>query len=305
MKVGKLTRRALFAGAVAGGGALIIRGNTLAAEHETISVLGQKIHFVRAGKGPPLVLLHGASSSLRDWTFSHLERLAQNWTVIAFDRPGYGGSEPASDPSLKTQALVMRRALASLGYGRVTIAGHSFGGAVALAWAVHEPQSVTGLILTGTPSHVWPGTPGRLYDITNTPVVGWAFSEALPLFVPTSRIETAIRGAFAPQEVPNGYFDHINPRRAVFPPSYRRNAAQVGILKEQLREMTPLYQDLTVPVEIIHGEADTTVSPTIHSGPLNNAIPNSQLHLLPGVGHMPHHTNPDVFYRSVERFISA
>ena len=279
----------------------MIRGSTLPPEHETVEVKGRTLHYIRQGSGPPLVLLHGASSSLRDWTFQHVDVLSRNWTVIAFDRPGLGASDPASDPSLSAQGLLMRRALSALGIGRVTLAGHSFGGAVALAWALDAPDSVAGMVLTGAPSHAWPGTAGRLYDLTNTPVIGWAFSEALPWVVAKSTIKERVSSAFEPQAMPNGYIEHTDPRRVTFPPAYRRNAAQVGILKKQLEAMTPQYGNLSMPLQIIHGEADDTVSATIHSIPLAKAAQNADLHLLPGMGHMPHHMAPEVFYQAIDR----
>ena len=247
------------------------------------------------------MLLHGASGSLRDWTFSHFDDLAQNWQVIAFDRPGLGGSDPAEDPSLHAQAMLMDKALSAMGIERFTLVGHSFGGSVALAWALAAPEHVRAMLLLGAPSHVWPGTPGRLHDITTTPVIGRVFSEALPLIVGDARIERGIASVFAPQPVPQGYALHIDVSRVIHPPIYRRNSYQVSALKDQVRQMTPRYPSLTMPIEIIHGTADDTVSHSIHSQALMKAVPNGRLTLLEGIGHMPHHVAPDAFSESLAR----
>ena len=70
--------------------------------------------------------------------------------VIAFDRPGLGFSgRPAAAPTSvwRLQAALLRGALARLGVARATLVGHSFGGAVALAWALEAPETVAGLLL--------------------------------------------------------------------------------------------------------------------------------------------------------------
>lgn len=275
--------------------------DTLPRDHQTIEIRGRRLHYTTAGSGRPLVLLHGSSGSLRDWTFAHMGRLAQQWRVIAFDRPGLGGSDPSEDHRLLGQAHMMQEALDAMGVGDFTLCGHSFGGSVALAWALGIPAKVRGLMLLGAPSHVWPGTAGRLHDITSTPVIGYAFSRALPWIVSEKRFADGLASVFAPQATPQGYGAHIDPARVLHPPVYRRNARQVTALKDQLRTMTPRYPTLVMPLEILHGEADDTVNAALHSVALHKAAPRSRLTLLPGIGHMPHHGAPDAFYDALTR----
>ena len=301
MSRSRITRRALLAGAIATGAGVMLRRDTLPRDRETVTLPDGVLHFARAGDGPPLVLLHGATGSLRDWTFAHMARFAGDWSVIAVDRPGLGGSDPAAAPSLSAQAAMIREGMAALGHDRVTLVGHSFGGAVALAWALDAPQSVAGMVLLGAPSHEWEGSAGRIYEIAGMPVVGHVFTELLPWLAGEARIARAVEAVFAPQPVPDGYAAHLAPRRAIHPPVYRRNARQVLLLKDQLRAMTPRYPSLAMPVEIVHGEADTTVWPQIHSVPLAAAAPGARLHLLPGIGHMPHHGAPEVLEAALAR----
>ena len=299
-----MTRRSLLlaAPALIGAGCLLVPSSAPAVTHEVLTVDGARVHFTRMGSGPPVVLIHGASGSIRDWTFRHAAMLAETHTVLIFDRPGSGASDPAPEPTLlSSQAAVLRAALAQLGFTKAHAVGHSYGGAVALAWALDAPETVSGLLLLGAPSHVWPGSPGPLYDLTNTPVVGWAFSRIVRYAATDSRISGAVDTIFAPQPVPDGFVAHVEPRRTVHPLTYRRNAAQIGALKDQLREMTPRYPGLTMPIELIHGEADTIVWATIHSGPFAEAVASANFTPLPGVGHMPHHADPEAFMAAFHR----
>ncbi|MBA3325489.1 MAG: alpha/beta fold hydrolase, partial [Rhodobacteraceae bacterium] len=114
----------------------------------TLTVEGVPLFYVRRGAGPPVVLIHGASGNLRDFTLDVMPALAARHDVIAFDRPGHGlsgwpGPEAAS---LSEQARLMRLALAQLGVARATVVGHSYGGSVALAWALDAPETVDGLL---------------------------------------------------------------------------------------------------------------------------------------------------------------
>lgn len=266
---------------------------------------GRKLHYVQEGSGPDLVLIHGASGNLLDWTYSLLPRLRKRYRVFAMDRPGLGYSDPAPDElTLASQAHVIHAAARKLGLKRPVVVGHSYGGSVALSYAVRHSTDVSGLLLLAAPSHEWPGSAGRLYDIANTPVLGPLMSALLPVLATDGRVRRAVTGIFAPQPVPPGYLDHVRPDLALRPATFRRNTAQVGTLKAQLRALAPAYPDLPMPVELIHGTADETVSLTIHSAQFANRHPRSRLTRLNGVGHMPHHASPDAVEAALARLHS-
>ncbi len=266
-----------------------------------IEVSGKTLRYVKAGSGPNVILLHGASGNLHDWTFDLFDALAQSYTVLAFDRPGLGLSDAADDASLLAQSRLMREAAETLGMKQATLVGHSFGGSVALAWALDAPSQVDGLVLMSAPSHVWPGSAGPLYDIAGLPLIGYAFSQLVPLLASDSRVTRAVDTIFAPQETPDGYVTHVRPDLSTRPQNFRNNAAQVGSLKPQIRDMVPRYPSLTMPIEVIHGTADEIVPLDIHSEPMASTLSNARLTRLEGIGHMPHHTNPDVLFAALAR----
>jgi hypothetical protein len=69
-----------------------------------VTVNGLRLHYEIAGTGPDLVMIHGASGSLRDLTFSLRDRLTDRYRVIVVDRPGLGHSDPLPETSLRAQA---------------------------------------------------------------------------------------------------------------------------------------------------------------------------------------------------------
>ncbi|HUA06408.1 MAG TPA: alpha/beta hydrolase [Solirubrobacteraceae bacterium] len=106
---------------------------------------GFEIRYLEAGDGPALVCLHGAGG-LR-LTRAH-ELLAERYRVVAFETPGFGES-PVNDvsQSLPELASTMREAVAAMGLERCLLWGTSFGGKLALWFAIQEPDGVDALVL--------------------------------------------------------------------------------------------------------------------------------------------------------------
>jgi pimeloyl-ACP methyl ester carboxylesterase len=260
-------------------------------EGHFVTVDGVKLHYVEAGSGPDLVLIHGASGSLRDLTFGFLPELARRYHVVAFDRPGMGWSEDAAGmDTLQAQARLIRQASERIGLRRPIVFGHSYGGAVALAWAVDAPDSLSALALVSPVSHPWEGGVDRLYYLTGHPIVGPAAVTAISAFVPTAYVTAQTESVFAPQPASSGYSDHFGPMMSVRASALSANARQRLVLKANVTEQSARYGAITVPVEIVHGNADKIVFAPIHSERLARDVPGAKLTLLPGIGHMPQHT---------------
>ncbi len=260
-------------------------------EGQFVEVNGRRVHAVVRGQGPDLVLIHGASGNARDFTFDMLEDLADDFRVIAFDRPGMGWSDRQEEieRSPQAQADVLRSAAAQLGVERPIVLGHSYGGAVALGWALRDPGNTAALVLLAPASHPWPGDLGFWYRVTASPVGRWLVLPAVSAFAPQGRAEDVIERIFAPDPVPEGYADHVGLDLALRRSQLAVNAIQVNALRVHVEAMVDHYPQLTLPVEILHGTADTTVGMSIHSERLAAEVPGANLVRLEGVGHMPHH----------------
>lgn len=264
-----------------------------------VTVEGHRIHYVTKGSGPDLVLIHGASGSLRDFTYGLLDRLAADYRVIAVDRPGLGHSDAIPDLSLAGQARVIKAAVAQLGAENPIVLGQSYGGAVALAWALDGGPRA--LVLVGAPSLPWPGTLDPWYRVTATAPGRAILVPLASAFVPQSYVTSATKAVFAPDPVPPGYDAWLGADLTLRRDTLATNAAQVNALRAELVTMEPRYPGLTLPVELIHGDADTIVPLTIHSGPLAKILPDARLTVIPGAGHMPHHGHPQTVFDALAR----
>ncbi len=280
-------------------------------EGRMVEVDGRAVHAVVTGSGPDLVLIHGASGSTRDFTMSFVEAVSDRYRVIVFDRPGMGFTDRA-DPALRNpfraeaespaqQAAMLQAAAAELGAARPIVLGHSYGGAVAMAWALNHPDAISGVVVLAGATQPWPGELGRLYRLMATPLGGAAIPPLITAFAPADRIEGVVDSIFAPDPAPGGYGAAVGAALSIRRESFRANARQVNGLRPHLVGMSKRYGGIDLPVEIVHGDADTIVPLDIHSVPLSRQVPGANLTVLPGVGHMPHHTAPQAVVAAIDR----
>jgi pimeloyl-ACP methyl ester carboxylesterase len=119
--------------------------------------------------------------------------------------------------------------------------------------------------------------------------------------VPQSVVAKRIEATFAPQAEPEGYADYIGTDLTLRADSMRANIRQVNTLRPHVVEMSKRYPELTLPIEIVHGEDDTTVPIHIHADEIEQIVPQVNTTRLRGVGHMPHHADPDVVIAAIDR----
>jgi pimeloyl-ACP methyl ester carboxylesterase len=123
---------------------------------------GVKLHYLIAGKGDPILLLHGYAETSRMW-LPLAAKLASNHTVIAPDLRGFGQSAaPAGGYTKKEMAQDIHALMVKLGYPKARIVGHDIGLMVAYAYAAQYPGEVDRIVLmdaflpgVGDWKHVW------------------------------------------------------------------------------------------------------------------------------------------------------
>jgi pimeloyl-ACP methyl ester carboxylesterase len=142
-------------------------GDSATIVSRTAEVDGVKIHYLSAGQGPAVILLHGYTQTSRMWR-PLMPRLAEKFTVIAPDLPGIGDSEiPKTGLDMKTSAIRIHALARSLGVQKARVVGHDIGLMVAYAYAAQFPAEVEKLVVMDA---FLPGVAGweAVYDDPHT-----------------------------------------------------------------------------------------------------------------------------------------
>ena len=279
-----------------------------------LGLMGRRLHYRQAGTGPDIVLLHGASGSLAEFGFGLSDGLADRFRVTAFDRPGLGWSDPLPQGAdgLAAQARHIAQACKLLNITAPLVLGQSYGGSVALAWALQAHQkdlqqdptqdpAPRALVLLGAPCIPWPGDLDLWYRL-NRPAPGrWLMPWLAAAWIWPGYVRASLASIFAPDPVPGTYADRIGIGLTLRRRTLAANVAQVNSLRAALVSMQPDYPRLTLPIETLHGEADTVVPFAIHAHAFAALAPGCRLTALPQTGHMPHHSHLPQVIAAIDR----
>lgn len=274
-------------------------------EPGTAIVHGRSIHYVQAGSGPVLLLIHGMAGNAENWR-AVVEPLARAHTVIAPDLPGHGSSEPGGgDYSLGALAGTLRDLLVVLGHERATLVGHSLGGGIAMQFAYQFPEMVERLVLVSS-GGLGPevslilraaALPGADLFISATAGAGHRVGSALGRGLGA----IGLRPTADVAEVARGYGALADPhRRAAFLATLR---SVVGTHGQRVAAGDRLYLAETLPLLIVWGSRDPII-PVSHAEAAHEALPGSRLEIFQGVGHLPQLEEPGRFVAVVERFLA-
>jgi pimeloyl-ACP methyl ester carboxylesterase len=268
-------------------------------------VHGYRRAYVRGGRGPALLLIHGIGDSSRTW-LPILPLLAEHYSVIAPDLLGHGDSDkPRADYSIGGFANGMRDLLTLLGVESATIVGHSLGGGVALQFAYQYPQMCERLVLVASGGLGAEVTP--LLRVAALPGAGFAISTMVrpPFRVP------ALAVAHLAASV--GLLDRHDVRElAVVATGLRDGSTRAAFLRtlrsvvdhrgQAVSSHDRLYLAAAIPMLLIWGSRDP-VLPAAHADAVAQALEACVLELIPGAGHLPHHADPERVAIAIRRFL--
>jgi pimeloyl-ACP methyl ester carboxylesterase len=267
-----------------------------------VAVDGARLHYLSSGSGQPVVLLHASGLALQDFALSIFDQVAAAHQAIAFDRPGYGYSErPAGEPlTLALNARLIHDALQSLGIEQPILVGNSYGGSVALRYALDYPDQIAGLVLLAPSAYAEGLSVPAMFSIPDVPVLGSLFLHTL--VAPLARLVTPmfVAGLFAPNAPPAAYAETMR-TFTVRPGQFRAWADELTHLGAGLRVQSHRYDEIRVPVVIVAGAADRVDPPEVQAYPLHRAIAQSQLVVLKQTGHAVHHAHPEAALAAIRR----
>jgi len=268
-----------------------------------VEVAGVPIHVVTRGGGRPVVYLHGAKSSVQDFLLSIADDVAARYTAVAFDRPGAGfsGRAPGDGGSPQAQAAVLRAAAAELGLRRPVLVGHSFGAAVALAWALDASAEVGAAVTLG--GHVMPlgGPPPWVHTVARSRATLRGVSRLGRSRLGRPLLRRALRRVFSPDPPPPGY--EALALLALDEDRMVHDGEDLKASDAGLRALAARYPELHTPVVIVVGDLDRVVPPR-SSYRLAGLLPRAELVVLPAAGHLPQFSRPDVVLAAIDRAVA-
>lgn len=270
-------------------------------EDHWITLDGARMRYLRAGSGPPLLLLHGLLGYSFSWRYA-IPALANQATVHAVDMLGVGFSDRplGLKATLRANAERLLRFLDAVNVKSCDLLGTSHGGAVAMMTASLAPERIRRLILVA-PVNPWSIRGRRTAAVLSNPAVAPVFLRTAPLLKPfhgyflhrlygdRSRIRPGtLAGYSAPFALP-GAFEH-----------------GISILRtwdhdlEELRAALPRIA--AIPALLLWGGQDAAVLPS-SAEPLAAQFHNSRVVIFKGVGHLPYEEVPDEFNHAVSDFL--
>jgi pimeloyl-ACP methyl ester carboxylesterase len=270
---------------------------------------GRRVHVIEAGEGPPVVFLHGSSTSSLS-LLPVLERL-EGVRAIAVDRPGFGLSEPVRVPRERFRDAAVEfldEVLDELGLRTSALAGNSMGGTWAVWYALARPERVRRLVLLGS-APLLPGTrPPAPLRVSASPLLG----DLLPRVVKPNRkmllrlmasmgeADTIVRypqlieSVVAAARDPIASAANLAELRAIITPVGFRPSARID--PDELRQ-------LNSPTMLFWGDHDPVGTAEV-ARETARLIPRAQLQLLPA-GHVPYLGHPQRVSELLSTFVRS
>jgi pimeloyl-ACP methyl ester carboxylesterase len=262
-------------------------------------VHGHRRAFIRAGSGPALLLLHGIGNNCSTWS-GVIDRLAEDYTVIAPDLLGHGDSDkPRGDYSIAAYANGMRDLLTVLDIEQATVVGHSLGGGIALQFAYQFPERCQRLALVGSGGLGPELSAGlRAATLPGAELVVTALTGVSgPLRLGFQMVEKVGRtagwkrvGDLAQAGEALWALKDVEARRAFL----RTLRGVVDAHGQAVTALDRLYLANSIPMLVVWGGRDPIV-PAQHADTVRELVPSARVEVFSGAGHWPHLDEPGRF----------
>lgn len=267
-------------------------------ERNTAEIDGQPLHYLRAGSGPPMLLLHGLLGGSFCWRLN-LDALSRRHTIFAVDLPGLGGEAPQDlDCSMTTQAHRVLALLAKLDLENVDVVGASWGGAIAMFLA-SQSRRVRSMVLAA-PVNPWSDFGSGRISFFKGRVGGALLRITWPVSRPVHRI--AVERMYGdPRRVPAGTIEGYS-ARIMQPGKVHSILNSLRNWQDDVNALSQAIPRITAPSLLIWGTRDRAVD-LRSAEQLRRALHASELKVIEGAGHLPFEETPDEFNRLVLDFV--
>jgi pimeloyl-ACP methyl ester carboxylesterase len=257
---------------------------------DVVEVGGLQIAYERVGSGPALVLLHGYVGDGPTTWRRQLEGLSDEFTVVAWDAPGAGGSsDPPEGFGLDGYADCLAGFLEALALRTACLVGLSFGSIVALA---HQRRHSSRALILASAYAGWAGSlPSEVAEQRLRQAL--VLAEGTPEAFVDALLPTMFHKWIARETI-----DEFRAGMEAFHP--RGFAAMARASAEDARDVLP---KIDAPTLLLYGERDVR-APLAVAEQLRTAIRGAKLVVLPGVGHVCNVEAPDEFNAAVRDFVA-
>src|ERR1044072_4466510 len=253
------------------------------------TVFGQKIHYVEAGSGPTVILLHGLGGSSQVWQFN-IAALAEKYHVVVPDQIGFGKSEkPLVNYRIRTYVDFLDQFCKQLGIERASLVGNSMGGWIATAFTAAFPDRVDKLVLGDAAGYRPPKDldTRSFYGLNPTTREGMKVLVAKVFYNKLFLTDAAIDQAIA--------------TRLAAGDGYTINSITESIIRGE-DFLDDAVKTIKRPTLIIWGRQDGLV-PLAEGEHFNKDIAGSKLVVFDQCGHMPNVEKPAEFNAAVLKFL--
>jgi pimeloyl-ACP methyl ester carboxylesterase len=258
-----------------------------------------------AGKGKPILLIHGLGASSYTWR-AITPQLARTNRVIALDLKGFGESEKPLDDaySISDQARLVEDYIARNDLRGVTLVGHSFGGAVAMAVALddaqHGARRIEKLVLIDSLAYKQPVP--FFFRVLQTPIIGELGMNLIP---PDIQIARALAVAYY-------HDDRVKDETiATYASPLQTEGGRHALLRtveslanEDADAFAARYPKLKTPALLIWCAHDRIV-PMRFGKRLSNDLPNAKIDIIEECGHIPQEEEPEETLAAIQKFAAA
>jgi pimeloyl-ACP methyl ester carboxylesterase len=284
---------------------VILTDAVIPSSHQVLAG-GVRCHYLEAGSGSPLVLLHGSAIDSAGLSYApSMPHLAVHHKVVAPDWPGYGESErPRVSLSVDDAVSLLEAFLDALGLARVHLAGFSMGGAAALGFALRAPERVRTLTMIGSygldaslPLPLLPYLALRVPRLRQSVVWGLRRSRWLTRLV-LEHVVFANRALVTPRLVADVHEQLRAPEAEKAFVTWLRGELRPFALGTSYAERLDRVE---VPTLLLHGRNDRVVS-CRKAQRAQAQIPRARLVVVPRCGHWVPREAPDVFRRELLAF---
>lgn len=262
-------------------------------------VRGLALHYLKAGSGPPIVLIHGLLGGSFCWRLN-VPALAQRYTSLAVDLPGFGETvtQPDLDCGMEAQALRLRSWLEQMDLRTVDIVASSWGAGVALLVAASTPR-VRSLILAA-PVNPWSDFGMNRVRFFRGHAGAALLRFGMPFSRPIHRI--ALERMYGdPARIPSGTLEGYS--RIMLSKGRARNLVNtLRCWDKDLRVVRAALERVQAPSLLIWGTKDTAVD-IRSAGMLMQKMRGCERAVIEGAGHLPFEETPEEFNRLVLNFL--